>query len=306
MTKIATATAAMILVDQRRLDLDAPVGDYLGDIWPATFSAVRVRDLLRHSSGLSNPLPLRWVHRAGDQRPDQRALLARLLARQRKPKFEPGSRAAYTNVGFLALGEVIATVASEPYETWTTTNLLRPLSMDATAFSWTDIADRPAATGYVRLPGPMTPLLKWFLPNGLMGRRAAGYVALNPFEVDGAAYGGLIGPITDAARLAALHLARGTLDGVTVLSSEAVAEMAHVTMPGKPYDLGLGWFRHRSAGDPNHIEHLGGGAGFWNVIRLYPDRKLGVVIMSNTTRRWDLERLADRIVEIPWSDSPAP
>ena len=302
MTKIATATAAMILVDQQRLDLDAPVGDYLGDIWPPTFSAARVRDLLRHSSGLSNPLPIRWVHRAGDPRPDQRAALARLLARQRKPKFEPGSRASYSNVGFLALGEVIATVAGKPYTTWVTTNLLQPIGMDATAFTWADVADRPAAQGYVRVPAAATPLLKWLLPKGLIGRRSAGYVALNPFEVDGAAYGGLIGPVTDVARLAELHLSGGTLDGVAVLSPGAVAEMAHVTTPGKPYDLGLGWFRHRSAGDPNHIEHLGGGAGFWNVIRLYPDRNMGVIIMSNTTRRWDLERLADRIAEIPWID----
>ena len=291
----------MILVDQGRLDLDAPVGDYL-DVWPPTFAAARVRDLFRHSSGLSNPLPLRWVHLAGDSRPDQHVFLARLLARQRKPKFEAGSRAAYTNVGFLALGEVIAAVGGEPYVTWVSRNLLSPLGMDTTAFSWADVADRPAATGYVRLATPMTPLLKWFLPNGLVGRRSAGYVALNRFEVDGAAYGGLIGPVTDAARLAALHLAGGTLNGVAVLSSDAVAEMARVTTPGKPYDLGLGWFRHRSAGDPSHIEHLGGGAGFWNVIRLYPDRNMGVVIMSNTTRRWGLERLADRIVEIPWSD----
>jgi CubicO group peptidase (beta-lactamase class C family) len=72
----------------------------------------------------------------------------------------PLDQVFYTNVGFLALGEVIVTVAGEPNETWTTTNLLRPLSMDATAFSWTDVADRPATTGYVRLPAPMTPLLK--------------------------------------------------------------------------------------------------------------------------------------------------
>ena len=197
---------------------------------------------------------------------------------------------------------MIASAANEPYVAWVTTNLLQPLGMSATAFSWADIADQPAATGYVRVPTPATPLLKWFLPRGLVGRRSEGYVALNPFEVDGAAYGGLIGPVTDAARLAELHLSGGTLDGMTLLSPSAIAQMAHVTTPGKPYDLGLGWFRHHSAGDPSHVEHLGGGAGFWNVIRLYPEREMGVVIMSNTTRRWDIERLADELVVIPWSD----
>ena len=104
MTKIATATTAMILVDRGALDLDAPVADHLGDLWPATFAEVRVRHLLNHSSGLRNPVPIRWVHRAGEPVPDARRFLERLLAKQRRPRFAPGSRAAYSNVGYLARG----------------------------------------------------------------------------------------------------------------------------------------------------------------------------------------------------------
>ncbi|HEY4610705.1 MAG TPA: serine hydrolase domain-containing protein, partial [Ilumatobacteraceae bacterium] len=93
MTKIATATAAMMLAEQGRLDLDAPIGQYLGDIWPAAFAPAKVRHLLSHSSGLRNPIPIRWVHLAGEPRPEPRAWLSRLLGKQRKPRFEPGSRA---------------------------------------------------------------------------------------------------------------------------------------------------------------------------------------------------------------------
>ena len=235
-----------------------------------------------------------------------RAFLAGLLARQRKPRFEPGTRAVYTNVGYLALGEVIAEAAGESYEQWITANLMRPLGMDATGFSWAEVAGQPAAAGHIRLAAPLTPLLRWLLPGGIVAGRANGQVAFGPFEVDGAAYGGLIGPVTDAARLAALHLAGGTLDGVQLLSPEAVSQMARITTPGKPYDLGLGWFRHHSAGDPAHIEHLGGGAGFWNVTRLYPEQAIGVIIISNITRRWDLEGLADQIAAIPWPGLRAP
>lgn len=303
MTKIVTATAALALVDQGRLDLDAPVGRYLGGLWPQAFAAARVRDLLSHSSGLSNPFPLRWVHAAEEPRTDQLVFLARVLASQRKPKFKPGTCAAYSNIGFLALGEVIAAVVGEPYVTWVSANVLCPLGMSASAFAWADTRDRPRAIGYVHLARPFTPLLRWFLPTGVVGGPLGGDVAFNPFQVDGAAYGGLIGPVTDAARIVALHLSGGSLDGISILSPDSVAEMARITTLGKPYDLGLGWFRHRSAGDPTHIEHLGGGAGFWNVMRLYPDRGIGVVIMSNTTRRWDIEGLADRIIEIPWTGS---
>src|SRR6476620_2317415 len=91
MTKIATATAAMMLVDRGQLDLDAPVSAYLGEAWPRGFAAVRVRHLLNHSSGLRNPIPIRWVHHAGQPTPDARRFLARLLSKQRAPKFEPGT-----------------------------------------------------------------------------------------------------------------------------------------------------------------------------------------------------------------------
>jgi hypothetical protein len=50
--------------------------------------------------------------------------------------------------------------------------------------------------------------------------------------------------------------------------------------------MGLGWFRLASQrdADPPFIEHLGGGAGFFNLIRIYPTRRVGVAVMGNTTK----------------------
>jgi hypothetical protein len=56
-------------------------------------------------------------------------------------------------------------------------------------------------------------------------------------------------------------------------------------------EFGLGWYR--PAGQRDFVEHLGGGSGFWNVMRLYPD--LGVVLMGNTTR-YDHDRLLTDLV----------
>jgi CubicO group peptidase (beta-lactamase class C family) len=202
-------------------------------------------------------------------------------------------------VGYLALGEVTADVVGAPYVSWVRRHLLEPLGLDATGFCWIEVEGRPAATGYVRLARPLTPVMRGFLPPGLVTGGEKGYVSPSPFEVDGPAYGGLVGPVTDVARLAALHLNDGSLNGVRLLSPSAVAAMADIATAGKPYSLGLGWFRHQGAGDPRHIEHLGGGLGFWNVVRLYPDRGVGVGVISNSTCRWDVEAFADRIVSIP-------
>jgi hypothetical protein len=45
---------------------------------------------------------------------------------------------------------------------------------------------------------------------------------------------------------------------------------------------------------------LGGGAGFWNVMRIYPEASLGVVMMGNTTS-YDHESILDAIVSTEWA-----
>jgi CubicO group peptidase (beta-lactamase class C family) len=298
MTKIATATAAMMLAGGGALDLGAPVARYLGEAWPRQFAAAQVRHLLNHSSGLSNPVPIRWVHPAAGPGPDPAAFLARLLARQHRPRVAPGTRAAYSNVGYLALGEVIAAAAGRPYEEFVRDELLRPLAMTHTAFRWRDpaLAGVAPVTGHQRLPRALAPVLNGLLPPGILGARTGKFIALEPFELDGAAYGGLIGPVTDAARLIALHANGGTLDGARVLSCQAIDAMTGIATPGKPYDLGLGWFRPHSDPGP-HVEHLGGGMGYWNLLRLNPQTGHGAAVMSNTTRRWNITAFADAAIK---------
>ena len=126
MTKIATATAAMMLVDRGLLDLEAPVSEYLGAVWPSGFADVRVRHLLNHSSGLRNPIPIRWVHRAGEPTPDERQFLARLLSKQRRPRFEPGSALRTRMSGYLALGEIISESTGDAYTRFVHTELWSP------------------------------------------------------------------------------------------------------------------------------------------------------------------------------------
>ena len=299
MTKIATATAAMILAESGSLDLDASVSSYLGEAWPVGLASVRVRHLLSHSSGLPNPVPIRWVHRPGDLPPDPGEFLARVLAKHGRGRFEPGTRAAYTNIGYLAAGQVIAAVAGRHYEEFVRDHLLVPLQMTHTAFSWNDPRleriDRVVA--YQNLPRPLTPLVAALLPRGVVGPRHGKLVSLDAFELDGAAYGGLIGPVGDAARLVALHANGGTLDGRRLLDPASTRAMASINMPGRPYDLGLGWFRPHGAAN-ERVEHLGGGLGYWNVLRLDPATGMGAVVMSNITRHWDITTFADRAIDL--------
>ena len=69
--------------------------------------------------------------------------------------------------------------------------------------------------------------------------------------------------------------------------------MQQITASGRKLDVGLGWYRRRS-GRPmraRHLEHLGGGGGFWNLMRLFPDLGAAVIVRGNATG-YDHQRIA--------------
>jgi len=291
----------MRLAEDGAIDLDAPADEYYrGFKVVSQPTPVSVRHLLSHSSGLANPVPIRWVYPASGPVPGQRAFVERLLGRNRKLRFVPGERASYSNLGYLVLGEVISEVTAMDYEDYVREQILLPLGMTRTGFSYSRTG-RETATGYHPLRPLLTPIFRAALPRGVVGPRQGKYVSFDPFYVKGPAYGGLIGDVEEAARLVLLHLNGGRVEETRLLSADSVAEMQRTTPRGGKRDFGLGWFRPGEARQkrPAFIEHLGGGAGFWNVMRLYPEKSLGVVIMGNTSS-YDHESILDAAVGLAW------
>jgi CubicO group peptidase (beta-lactamase class C family) len=289
MSKIVTATAAMRLADEGRLDLDAPLADYVGYLRAPGGTQPTTRQLLSHTAGLGNPLPIRWVHAAAEIGPDPEVLLRRFVGRRRTFRHQIGGPARYTNIGYLAAAQVIAAAAGRPFEEYVSTAVLEPAGMTATAFAYQPQA--PAATGYLRAPRGTGLLLKMVLPNGIVGQRYEGYLGLRPFLVDGAGYGGLVGHVLDAGRFLRLHLGDGQIDGQRILSAETTRAMRRIVARGNAFDHATGWFRKPADSTDGYVEHFGAGAGFWNVMRLYPDRNLGIVVMTNSTTSYRFDRL---------------
>jgi CubicO group peptidase (beta-lactamase class C family) len=293
MTKIVTATTAMRLFERGALDLDEPIVPHLpafARMEPAERAArVTPRHLLQHSSGLANPIPVGWIHAADQPGPDPTTFLERQLAKHRKLRFDPGTRSSYSNLGTLCLGAVMSTVTSAPFVDLVTQEVLGPLGMRETGFAFTDENEPRAATGYHPKRSPM----RLLLPRWVIGPSTGRWMSFRRFVLDGSAYGGLIGPVTDAAAFLRMHLREGDLDGTRILSAESAREMREITVDGRRFDLGLGWFRPASArhADPAFVEHLGGGAGFFNVIRLYPSRSVGIAVMGNATK-YDIDAVA--------------
>jgi len=299
MSKIATATAALRLADEGRLDLDAPVDSLVPSFSARSGQPAKVRQLLDHTAGAGNPLPVRWVLPADATDADVAAFARRVLDRHQRPTRPAGGRARYSNLGYLLLAQIVAQASGEPFEDHMRRHLLQPAGMTATDYTHGNRGG-DHATGYVRLPRPLTPALRAALPAGIVGDRHGRHVALRPFRVAGAGYGGLIGNVTDAARLVRLHLADGTIDGARILAPDTARSMRIVRAPGRPFDLGLGWFRRPADRDaqPAFIEHWGTGGGFWNAMRLYPTRGLGIVVMANTTRAYDHHAMMSALLPV--------
>ena len=204
-----------------------------------------------------------------------------------KLRFEPGTRSSYSNLGTLLLGSAIAHVTGDPFPAVLEREVLTPVGMRATGFAYPDGVG--AATGYHP---------RW----SRCGRCSRGGSWASP-PVAGSASGGSCWtarrtaawsePPTTRRASSACTCATASSTARGSISAGAAAEMRDIRMRGKRYDLGLGWFRpaDRRDADPPFVEHLGGGAGFFNVMRLYPTVGVGAVVMGNATK-YDVDAVA--------------
>ncbi|HYN45808.1 MAG TPA: serine hydrolase domain-containing protein [Allosphingosinicella sp.] len=130
-SKQFTAALILRLVEQGLVGLDAPVARYLPQ-WFADEPALKVRHLLRHTSGLSNFVG-RAETRAIEQAPPGTGSLATMLDLiDRLPRrFAPGERHAYSNSNYTALALIVERVTGQPFAEAQREVLLRPLGLAA-------------------------------------------------------------------------------------------------------------------------------------------------------------------------------
>jgi CubicO group peptidase (beta-lactamase class C family) len=301
MTKIPTAIAIMQLREQGKLELDEAVTQYLPwfDVtYPSeSNSAITVRNLLQHTSGLPDTIPamIGWVH-YDDATRDQTEIVKKYLPDFKELKFEPGEKAVYSNFNYMVLGAIIEAVSGQPYETYITENILQPLGMSQTGFVYTRSMGENEAYGTLPVVHFYTPLLPTLLDTSKLIRRRQGkFLWLNRVYIDATPSTGLIGPSTDVARFMMAYLNRGSLDGNLILSHESILLLTETP----PIDgHGLGWSLGE-ADDSHYLEHAGGGPGFATIMRLYTENEIGFAILSNGT---DLDRdgLMDLLAGMYW------
>jgi len=222
-SKMLATVAAMKLVDQGKLELDAPLVNYLPELAArySVYGQITLRMLLDHSSGFPGSTYGDAI--TGVYFPGYLQQVMDTLATER-PKTTPGYMSVYCNDGFTLVEALIPAVTGKTFSQYVHDEVLTPLGMDHSAY-------------------PLEP----FDPDSY-AKAYRGDVA-RPLEVlNVLASGGLYSTPTDMSKLATMLMNGGVLNGTRVLSADSVAEMgvdqtllSFNPVPSNAVRYGLGW-----------------------------------------------------------------
>ena len=253
-TKTFVAVAVMRLRDAGRLDLDDRFDDHVPG---SAFGRASIAQLLTHTSGLQSETDGPWWERIpGDD-------WAALMAPSPVTRMRAGSAYHYSNVGYAALGELVARAHGEPWADVIGRDLLAPLAMTRTT-------TRPAAPA----------------AQGLAVHPFADLLLSEPEHDAGAMApaGQLWSTTHDLARWAAFVAG----DTSEVLSPDTLTEMLVVQavsdLPGQPWTAGhgLGFQMWNDAGR-RYAGHGGSMPGFLAGLQVDMESGDGVVVFANST-----------------------
>jgi serine-type D-Ala-D-Ala carboxypeptidase len=258
----ATTAAVMALADRGRLDLDAPVSTWLEGWDGGDRGRVTVRDLLEHRAGLWEWWPV-YFH--------AREPVAAIACVASLPLlYRVGERRAYSDLGFMLLGEIVRRVAGEALDVAVRRLVHAPLGLSETTYRPAGaLAARCAATSHgdaieremvaTGRPYPVT-----VDPSAFAGWRQATLVGEvndgNAHHAFGgvAGHAGLFSTARDLGVFGAALAAGGEHDGRRVWQRETVARF---TADGRERGQGLGFWTRRlegtGAGDAAAFGHSG-------------------------------------------------
>ena len=252
-SKIPTSIAAMQLVEQGKVDLDADISAYLDfEIERRFDEPLTLRHLLTHSAGFEE-------HGSLTPGTDLEAYVKNDPPAQ---VFAPGTTPAYSNYGMALAGYIVQRVSGQPFETYVREHVLEPAGMTSSTY------EQP-------------------LPEGLTGSLGPGYTSTGeevPFELMGDfPAGSLTVSAPDFAAFMNAQLSRSP----KLLRAETWEQM---WSPGlgedklgnraKAGEMGLGYF-DLSRNGQRVVGHGGDNQGWHSQFELYPEEKTGIFISYN-------------------------
>ena len=268
-SKTVAATGIMRLVEQGKLNLDAPASQYLTR-WKLPESAyneneVTIRRLLSHSAGLS-------VHGYPGYEPNATlpSLEEALSGQPLGPNYsvevvaEPGQAYSYSGGGYTLLQLIVEEVSGQTFAEAMQQEVIDPLGLEHTSFVWREDLRGQTAKAY-DMDGRL-------LPNYLFAEQAAA------------------GLYTTAGELARFGIAH--LPGQALLSENSLAQMQQVAIaiPANSAEgffsgmdgYGLGWFIETLPDGSRAVNHTGGNQGWRSLLVVIPQQQAALVVLTNS------------------------
>jgi len=260
-SKPFVATAIVQLVEQGKIDLDAPVTEYLPYFKLADdrYREITIRHMLDHSSGMTDVEDYEWDKPQFDDGAAER--FVRSLATE-KMIFTPGEDAQYSNMAFDTLGDVIAKVSGMSFDAYVKTQILDPLQMTESNFLFPETSEALRTTPHVWDRGPVVSEIYPY------NRRHAPSSTLNS-------------SVVEMTHWIQANLRRGERNGTRILNPESYDLLwAASSQFGENVSVGLSWFLREYDGR-RLVSHGGGDTGYVSYIQLMPEEGLGIVLASN-------------------------
>jgi CubicO group peptidase (beta-lactamase class C family) len=277
---VATTTAAMILEDEGRLNLDAPVRTYLPELSDTAKAKITVRMILTHSGGFEAFAPLWREHRGRADYLNQ--INARPLA------YAPGDTTIYSDWDFILAGLIIERITGTSLDQFVATRVWQPLHMGDTGFNPLSSGPLPAdsaCTAAFRADHPLlTRIAVTEMDTAYRHVHVHGIVHdENACALGGVAgHAGLFSSARDVAVFCQMLLNGGEYGGVRLIRPETIARWT--ARQNRTSSRAVGWDTpsdRSSAGQyysPRSFGHTGfTGTSIW----IDPERGLFVVLLTN-------------------------
>src|SRR6185503_5653780 len=229
LTKVMGMTSAVMqLVEQSRVDLDAPLQRYIPEWVRPNKERVTVRHLITHTSGLP-------AFKAYDQQTHDTDSLAKLMFATQLNTL-PSARMVYSDIGAYMLGRLVERVSGESLDRYVETHVFGPLRMNETGY-------KPDASLRARIAPTEIDSVRGGKVWGAVHDERAYYLG------GVSAHAGIFSSGHDLARFARMYLNGGTLDGVRVFSPTTIQQFTTRQVA----DRALGWPK---PGGNNSAGHL--------------------------------------------------
>ncbi len=305
-TRIPTTIAILQLVEQGKIDLDAPVTTYLPyfQLRDERYKDITTRQIMEFRSGIqdSDDIAVRWatypsVTDEGAVERYVRGMAEKSLLFYPQLLFAPGEGFYGSYHAYIILGDIIQKVSGQSYEDYVREHIFAPLGMENSTMLLSEVDPAQLAAPHVLSEGDSNIQTAKIVVSDLV-----------PFSREFAATDNLHSNLVDMARLLAALLNGGELDGARILSPESVALLW--TPSGETLSFTKTWYSGKEFPVTIHMQfglgsmvgdiagclvyHVQGyQLGYRANVMLCPDEKLAVMVMGNRGQNERMEYADD-------------